>query len=56
MEIDASDIALKAIFSQLGDGEKLHPVAFHSWKFSATEINYEIHDKELLAIVESFQE
>lgn len=29
---------------------------FHSRKFSAAEINYEIHDKELLAIVNSFQE
>ena len=42
--------------SQLGDGEKLHPVAFYSQKFSATKINYEIHNKELLAIVDSFQE
>ena len=29
-------------------------MAFHSRKFDATEINYEIHDKELLAIVDSF--
>ena len=56
METDASDFALEVVLSQLGDGEKLHPVAFHSWKFSAVEINYKIHDKELLAIVDSFQE
>ena len=56
MEIDASDFALGTVLSQLGDGEKLHPVAFHSRKFSAAEINYEIHDKELLVIVDSFQE
>jgi hypothetical protein len=31
-------------------------VAFYSRKFTATKINYEIHDKELLAIVNSFQE
>ena len=42
--------------SQFGDGEKLHPVAFHSRKFNVAEINYKIHDKELLAIVDSFQE
>ena len=54
METDASDFVLGAVLSQFGDGEKLHPVAFHSRKFSATEINYEIHDKELLAIVDSF--
>ena len=56
MEIDASDFSLEAVLSQLGDGEKLHPVAFYSWKFSVAEINYEIHDKKLLAIVDSFQE
>jgi len=30
-------------------------VAFHSRKFQPTEINYEIHDKELLAIVDPFK-
>ena len=56
LETDASDFALGAILSQTGEDERLHPVAFHSRKFSAAEINYEIHDKELLAIVDSFQE
>ena len=50
IEADASDFALGSILSQQGDEEKLHPVAFHSRKFDAAEINYEIHDKELLAI------
>ena len=31
------------------------PNAFHSQKFEVAEINYEIHDKKLLAIVDSFQ-
>jgi hypothetical protein len=56
LETDASDFALGAILSQMGIDGKLHPVAFYSRKFSAAEINYEIHDKELLAIVDSFQE
>ena len=30
-------------------------MAFHSRKFSPAEINYEIHDKELLAIVDWFK-
>ena len=42
------------MLSQIGVDGKLHPIAFYSHKFSATEINYEIHDKELLARVDSF--
>ena len=34
MEIDASDFALGAVLLQFEDGEKLHRVAFYSWKFS----------------------
>jgi len=33
----------------------MHPVAFHSRKFQLAEINYEIHDKELLAVVDAFK-
>ena len=54
MEANASDFALGSILSQQGDGEKLHPVAFHSCKFDIAEINYQIHDKELFAIEDSF--
>jgi len=56
LETDASNFALGAILSQLDKDGRLHPIAFHSRKFTAAEINYEIHDKELLAIVNSFQE
>lgn len=31
--------------------ERWHPVAFYSRKMSSAERNYEIHDKELLAVV-----
>ena len=55
LEIDAFDFALGAILSQTGEDGRLHLVAFHSKTISATEINYKIHDKELLAIVDSFQ-
>jgi len=55
VETDASDFALRAILSQRDHENRLHPVAFHSRKFSPAEINYEIHDKELLAIVDSFK-
>src|SRR5947209_17750347 len=55
VETDASDFALGAILSQKDDEGRLHPIAYHSRKFSQAEINYEIHDKELLAIVDSFK-
>ena len=54
IEADVSDFTFGSILSQQGDDEKLHLVGFHSRKFDAAEINYEIHDKELLAIVDSF--
>jgi len=55
IETDASDFAIGAVLSQRDSKGKLHPVAFHSRKFSPAEINYEIHDKELLAIVDAFK-
>ena len=55
IKTDASDFAIGAILSQRDDRGRLHPVAFHSRKFQPAEINYEIHDKELLAIVNTFK-
>ena len=55
IESDASDLAIGAILSQRDSENRLHPVAFHSRNFTPAEINYEIHDKELLAIVDAFK-
>jgi len=55
IETDASDFTIGAVLSQRNDENRLHPVAFHSRKFQPAEINYEIHDKELLAIVDAFK-
>src|SRR5882757_3493085 len=55
IETDASDYSLAAILSiQLENGE-IHPVAFHSRAFNSTELNYDVHDKELYAIFEAFR-
>ena len=55
VETDASDYALAAILSiELENGE-IHPVAFHSRSFNPTELNYDVHDKELFAIFEAFR-
>lgn len=50
IETDSSDYAISAILSQY-HGKVLRPVAFMSRKMNPAERNYEIHDKELLAIV-----
>ena len=54
VETDASDFALGGILSQKHEG-RLHPIAFHSRKFTEAEINYDTADKELLAIVDCFK-
>lgn len=55
VETDASDFAIGGVLSQEFE-KRLHPVAFHSRKMDKAEINYEIHDKEMLAIVSCFKE
>ncbi|XP_075180996.1 uncharacterized protein LOC142251834 [Anomaloglossus baeobatrachus] len=57
VEVDASDYALGAILSQrTGDKSLLHPCAFFSRRLSPAERNYDIADKELLAIISAFKE
>jgi len=55
VETDASDYTLAAILSIMTKDNEIHPVAFHSRTFSAPDLNYNIHDKELLAIFEAFK-
>ena len=55
METNTSDYALAAILSIMTKDNEIHPVAFYSRTFSALELNYNIHDKELLAIFEVFK-
>ncbi|SPC63836.1 related to pol protein [Ustilago sp. UG-2017b] len=50
LETDASDFAIAGVLKQEHEG-RWHPVAFYSRKMSSAERNYEIHDKELLAVV-----
>jgi hypothetical protein len=55
VEIDASDFVLGSTLSQTAKDKKIHLNTFHSRKFSPAKINYEIHDKELLTIVDCFK-
>ncbi len=55
VETDASDYAIAAILSiYLEDGE-IHPIAFLSQSLHNAKLNYDTHDKELLAIFEAFK-
>ncbi|KAH6589502.1 hypothetical protein BASA50_009995 [Batrachochytrium salamandrivorans] len=55
LETDASDFAISGILSQYDDQDSLRPVAFYSRQMNDAERNYEIYDKELLAVVDSFK-
>ena len=55
IEIDTSKIALGAILSRLDKKDRLYPVIFYLRKFTISELNYNIYDKELLAIINSFK-
>ena len=46
---------LAAILSIWTDNGEIHPIAFHSCTFTPLELNYDVHDKELLAIFEAFK-
>jgi hypothetical protein len=53
-ETEASDFAIGVVLSQKED--RVQPVAVYSRKMSATELNDNIHDKEMLAMVSAFNE
>ena len=55
VEMNASDFALGCVLSQFKE-KWLHPVGFHSRKLNNAGRNYEIHDKELFAMLEAFKE
>lgn len=52
LETDASLFAVGAVLMHEIDGKKC-PVAYYSRKLTQAERNYSVHDRELLAIVES---
>jgi len=56
IETDASDYVSAGILPQLENNDVLCPVAFFSKKHSLAECDYDIYDKELLAIVRAFEE
>jgi transposase InsO family protein/predicted aspartyl protease len=51
LETDASGYVVAGVLSQYDDQGLLRPVAYYSKKMTSTQSNYEIHDKELLAVI-----
>jgi len=51
VEVDASDYVTGGVLSTKCEDGKWRPVAFISKLLNAIEHNYEIHDKEMLAVI-----
>ena len=51
VEVDASDFATGGVLSMKCEDEKWRPVAYISKSLNEAERNYEIYDKEMLAII-----
>ena len=56
IECDASKYTSGAVLTQLDSNGDRHPCAFISKMFSPAERNYEIYDRELLAIIRALEE
>src|ERR1700731_4368729 len=54
IEMDASDYTIATILSIEFPAGEVHPVAFHSRTLHTAELNYDTHNKEILAIFEAF--
>jgi hypothetical protein len=51
LETDSSGYVVAGVLSQYDDQGLLRPVAYYLKKMTSTQSNYEIHDKELLAVI-----
>lgn len=55
IETDASEWAVGAVLMQEDSDSKWHPVAYDGRKLNKAELNYPVHEKELLAIKEALR-
>ena len=55
LETDASDFAIGGVLSQIHLDTITRPVAFYSRKLTPAEVNYDVYNKEMLAIVETIR-
>ena len=55
LETDTSDEVVAGVLTQQYKKD-WHPITFYSKSMSDAKQNYEIHDKEILAIIQALQE
>ena len=56
LETDASGYTTGAVLSQLGDDGKWHLVGFTSKGLDSAKRNYEVHNKELLLVIQGLED
>jgi len=56
IETDASDLCKAVILSQYEPDRPWHPLSYYNKRFLPAELNYDVHDKEMVVIVNCFQE
>ena len=56
VEMDVLDYVIGVVLNQLNSKGKLRSVVFYLRKMTGLELNYEIYNKELLAIIAAFKE
>ena len=56
VETDASNLTKGTVLSQLELEGNYHTIDLYSKRFSDTELNYDIHDKEMGVIVDCFKD
>jgi hypothetical protein len=55
IEVDASNYAIGTVLMQKDDKNTLHPVAFFSKTMNNVQRNYDVYNRKLLALVETFR-
>jgi len=55
IEVDASDYVMGEVLSMKCENGRWRPVAYLSKSLNETERNYEIHDKEMLAVIRGLE-
>jgi len=56
IETDTSDLCKAGILSQYEPDRRWHPLSYYKKRFIPAELNYDVHDKEMVVIVNCFQE